>query len=220
MDSNQYSFRVHLQSLKDFARELETQLDAIGKPSDGLAALSQHPVLLGDFAEADSLVSKHLTAVQQMHDLLGNVKSAIGFAGDVTDIVADSYEQTDADIAAALGQHTGQDTSIQVSYHHSDDYGYGGHHSHDHSSYDHQSSHGDHGSGHHDSGQHGSGQHDSGQHGSHGDHGSGHHDSGQHDSGKHGSGQHDSGQHDSGQHGSHSDQGSGQHAHAGHHGRG
>lgn len=194
MDSNQYSFRVHLQSLKDFARELETQLDAIGKPSDGLAALSQHPVLLGDFAEADSLVSKHLTAVQQMHDLLGNVKSAIGFAGDVTDIVADSYEQTDADIAAALGQHTGQDTSIQVSYHHSDDYGYGGHHSHDHSSYDHQSSHGDHGSGHHDSGQHDSGQHDSGQH--------------------------DSGQHDSGQHGSHSDQGSGQHAHAGHHGRG
>ncbi|GAA3521316.1 hypothetical protein [Actinocatenispora rupis] len=103
MHDDQYSFRVHLQSLKDFARELETQLDAIGKPTDGLGSLWNHPVLLGDFGEAHALSDHHQSAVRQMHDLLGNVREAIAFAGDVTHTVADGYERTDQDIAAALG---------------------------------------------------------------------------------------------------------------------
>lgn len=105
---DQYSFRVHLQSLKDFARELETQLDAMGKPTDGLTTLWGHPVLLGDFGEAHSLSDRHQSAVRQMHALLGNVREAIAFAGDVTHTVADAYQQTDEDIAAALGVSQGE----------------------------------------------------------------------------------------------------------------
>ncbi len=155
MSTDPYSFRVHLQSLKDFALELETQLDAIGRPSDGLSALTEHPVLLGDFAEAGSLVNRHLAAVGQMHELLGNVKSAIGFAGDVTDTVADGYERTDQDIAAALNQHTATDTStVSVSYQHGHDHsGHSG--GHDHSSHGHSGGH-DH-SGHGQHGHHGKG---------------------------------------------------------------
>ncbi|MEV0843241.1 hypothetical protein AB0I55_27325 [Actinocatenispora sera] len=100
-----HSFRVHLQSLKDFAHELETQLDALTKPTDGLAALAEHPMLLGDFTEATSLAQRHQAAVDQMHALLGNVREAIGFAGDVTHTVADGYKQADEDIANAIGYH-------------------------------------------------------------------------------------------------------------------
>lgn len=103
-DGADHSFRVHLQSLKDFATDLETQLDAIGKPSDGLAALAGHPMRLGAFAEADSLRDHHLAAVHQMHDLLGNVKEALGFAGDVTTTVATGYEHADEDIASSIVQ--------------------------------------------------------------------------------------------------------------------
>lgn len=99
-----HSFRVHLRSLKDFATDLETQLDAIGKPSDGLAVLADHPMQLGAFAEADSLRDHHLAAVSQMHDLLGNVKEALGFAGDVTHTVATGYEHADEDIASSIVQ--------------------------------------------------------------------------------------------------------------------
>lgn len=107
MSIDQHSFRVHLQSLRDFARELSTQLDAIGGPSDGLTELAAHPVALGAFAEGDSLRDRHQDAVTQMQSLLSEVSQAISFANDVTTTVADSYEQTDQQVAAALGRHQG-----------------------------------------------------------------------------------------------------------------
>lgn len=103
MGFDQHSFRVHLQSLRDFARELSSQLDAIGSPTDGLTELAGTPVSLGSFAEADSLRDRHTAAVTQMRDLLGDVSQAISFADDVTTTVADSYEEADKQVAATLG---------------------------------------------------------------------------------------------------------------------
>src|SRR5215471_18711134 len=103
MSDDSHSFAVHLDSLKQFARELETQIDGMTKPSNGLAALLQAPMSLGNFGEATSLSGRHGAAVTQMHELLGNVKQAIGFADDVTGTVATGYQHTDENIASALG---------------------------------------------------------------------------------------------------------------------
>lgn len=103
MSDDTHSFAVHLDSLKQFARELETQIDGMTKPSNGLAALLQAPMSLGSFGEASSLSGRHGAAVTQMHELLGNVKQAIGFADDVTGTVATGYQHTDEHIASALG---------------------------------------------------------------------------------------------------------------------
>jgi hypothetical protein len=103
MSDDSHSFAVHLDSLKQFARELETQIDGMTKPSNGLAALLQAPMSLGNFGEASSLSGRHGAAVTQMHELLGNVKQAIGFADDVTGTVATGYQHTDEHIASALG---------------------------------------------------------------------------------------------------------------------
>lgn len=103
MSDDSHSFAVHLDSLKQFARELETQIDGMTKPSNGLAALLQAPMSLGNFGEASSLSGRHGAAVTQMHELLGNVKQAIGFADDVTGTVATGYQHTDENIASALG---------------------------------------------------------------------------------------------------------------------
>jgi uncharacterized protein YoxC len=103
MSDDTHSFAVHLDSLKQFARELETQIDGMTKPSNGLAALLSAPMSLGNFGEASSLSGRHGAAVTQMHELLGNVKQAIGFADDVTGTVATGYQHTDENIASALG---------------------------------------------------------------------------------------------------------------------
>ncbi len=100
-DSNQ-SFSVHLQSLTDFARELETQIEGLTKPADGLYALNSAPMLLGEFNEAYTLRGGHQVTVSQVSDLLGQVKQAIGFAQEVTTTVAAGYQHTDAAIAGAL----------------------------------------------------------------------------------------------------------------------
>jgi hypothetical protein len=102
-DDHKHSFAVHLDSLKQFAHELETQIDGMTKPSNGLAALLSAPVSLGNFGEASSLSGRHGAAVSQMHDLLTIVKQAIGFANDVTTTVATGYQHTDENIATALG---------------------------------------------------------------------------------------------------------------------
>lgn len=97
------SFLVHMQSLTDFTRELETQLDGLVKPSDDLASIADQPLLLGAFGEAYGLAQTHTDAVTQMCDLLGQVKQAIAFADDVTQAVAGNYAEVDVDIAGALG---------------------------------------------------------------------------------------------------------------------
>jgi hypothetical protein len=101
--SGDHSFLVHMQSLTGFTRELETQLDGLVKPTDDLAAIAGKPLLLGDFGEAHGLVQSHDETITEMCDLLGQVKQAIAFADEVTQVVAGHYLDADRDVAAALG---------------------------------------------------------------------------------------------------------------------
>lgn len=95
------SFFVHLQSLTDFANELETQLEALQKPNDHLSDLCDQKVQLGEFAEAESLRATHDQVVTEMTDLLGQVRDAIGFAQQVTGTVANDYQQADDSAASS-----------------------------------------------------------------------------------------------------------------------
>lgn len=126
--SREASFRVHLESLLNFARELETQLLAMRNPTDNLGVLQSRPVLLGDFGEAHSLRDRHQAAAAQMHDLLHTVREAIAFANDVTRVIADEY--------------AGHDHGVAASYH--NDHGHG-HSSGSHHGQSHHSNHGHHG---------------------------------------------------------------------------
>lgn len=96
------SFFVHLQSLFDFATELETQLTGMSGPVDKLSSLSGTPVLLGDFGEANVLSAAHQAAIAEMSELLGQVRQAIDFAENVTKTVATGYQQADQDVAGGL----------------------------------------------------------------------------------------------------------------------
>lgn len=94
------SYYVHLESLKDFVRELETQIQAMSKPNDFLLTLGDEPLLFGEFGEAGSLADANRAAVSEMQGLLDQVRSAIGFAQDVTNTVADGYANADQSVAA------------------------------------------------------------------------------------------------------------------------
>jgi hypothetical protein len=96
------SYYVHLESLKDFVRELETQIHAMAKPNDFLLTLGEEPLLFGDFGEAGSLADANRAAVSEMQGLLDQVRSAIGFAQDVTTTVADGYQHADEAVAGDL----------------------------------------------------------------------------------------------------------------------
>ncbi|HEX3648529.1 MAG TPA: hypothetical protein VHV49_08875 [Pseudonocardiaceae bacterium] len=96
------SFVVHLQSLFDFASELETQLTGMSAPVDKLTTLSGTPVLLGDFGEATVLGSAHQAAIAEMSELLGQVRQAVDFAENVTKTVATGYQQADQDTAGSM----------------------------------------------------------------------------------------------------------------------
>ena len=96
------SYYVHLESLKDFVRELETQIHAMSKPNDFLLTLGEEPLLFGEFGEAGSLADAHRAAVSEMQGLLDQVRSAIGFAQDVTITVADGYQHADQAVAGDL----------------------------------------------------------------------------------------------------------------------
>lgn len=96
------SYYVHLESLKDFVRELETQIHAMAKPNDFLLTLGEEPLLFGEFGEAGSLADAHRAAVSEMQGLLDQVRSAIGFAQDVTTTVADGYQHADEAVAGDL----------------------------------------------------------------------------------------------------------------------
>src|SRR5438067_7732627 len=97
------SFSIHLKSLLDFADEFKTQIDSIQAPMDHLATMSASPPQYGAFAEAWSLGAGEQAAIEEMYSLLGQVKQAIAFAGDVTGTVADGYRHADENIASALG---------------------------------------------------------------------------------------------------------------------
>lgn len=102
------SYYVHLESLKDFVRELETQIHAMSKPNDFLLTLGEQPLLFGEFGEAGSLDKAHQAAVAEMQGLLDQVKGAITFAQDVTETVADGYMAADDSVAGDINRATGQ----------------------------------------------------------------------------------------------------------------
>jgi hypothetical protein len=96
------SFFVHLQSLFDFANELQTQLTGMTTPADRLGTLATTPVLLGDFGEAHTLGACHQAAIAEMSELLGQVQQAIDFAENVTKTVATGYQQADQDVSGGM----------------------------------------------------------------------------------------------------------------------
>lgn len=97
------SYRVHLDSLQDFARELEAQIDGLSAPTEGLSRVGSTRMALGAFAEADGLVAAEQQTVQQMLALLADVKQAIGFAAEVTRTVSSGYSQADSAVAGGMG---------------------------------------------------------------------------------------------------------------------
>ena len=105
------SYYVHLESLTDFVRELETQIHAMSRPNDFLRTLGEHPLLFGEFGEAASLADAHRAAVAEMQGLLEQVREAITFAQDVTTTVADGYQNADQAVAGDL-HHSGAVTNL------------------------------------------------------------------------------------------------------------
>ncbi len=97
-----HSFFVHLQSLADFARELQTQLTGMATPINHLDTMSSSPMLLGAFGEANGLAAANQAAVAEMTDLLGQVKQAISFAENITNTVATGYQQADQNVAGGM----------------------------------------------------------------------------------------------------------------------
>ncbi len=130
------SFFVHLQSLFDFATELQTQLTGMTAPADRLSTLATTPVLLGDFGEAHTLGASHQAAVAEMAELLGQVQQAIDFAENVTKTVATGYQQADSDVAGGMrvsGVDSGGGSSGGSSHHGSQGSVWGSHYGTDHS---------------------------------------------------------------------------------------
>jgi len=102
--SNPNSFEIHLQSLADFAWELESQLEALRLTRDRLSALGEKEEPLGGFPEAFSLGDRHRRAAQEMGVLLESIQQVLGFAAGVTRAVATSYAEYDEQAAAMLRQ--------------------------------------------------------------------------------------------------------------------
>jgi len=100
--ADQSSFFVHLQSLADFAQELQTQLTGMATPINHLDTMSSSPMQLGAFGEADALASANQAAVAEMTELLGQVRQAITFAESITNTVATGYQQADQNVAGGL----------------------------------------------------------------------------------------------------------------------
>ncbi len=96
------SFFVHLQSLADFAQELQTQLSGMATPINHLDTMSSSPMQLGAFGEADALAAANQAAVAEMTELLGQVRQAISFAESITNTVATGYQQADQNAAGGM----------------------------------------------------------------------------------------------------------------------
>ena len=101
--SPEQSFTIHLKSLTDFADEFTTQIQSLQAPMDHLATMAGTAPQYGAFREAWSLGAGEQAAIEEMFSLLGQVKQAIAFAGDVTGTVADGYQHADENFAWGLG---------------------------------------------------------------------------------------------------------------------
>jgi acyl-homoserine lactone acylase PvdQ len=100
--ADQSSFFVHLQSLADFAQELQTQLAGMATPINHLDTMSSSPMQLGAFGEANELAAANQAAVAEMTELLGQVRQAITFAESITNTVATGYQQADQNVAGGM----------------------------------------------------------------------------------------------------------------------
>ena len=101
--SPEQSFSIHLKSLTDFADEFTTQIQSLQAPMDHLATMSGTAPQYGAFHEAWTLGAGEQAAVEEMFSLLGQVKTAIAFAGNVTGTVADGYRNADEGVAWGMG---------------------------------------------------------------------------------------------------------------------
>lgn len=98
------SFRVHLQSLREFAQKLREQLEVVQRSTRSAAVLNRPPDLpLGAFAEAYALSDDHSDAVRQSEVLLAKVARSLDFARSVTELVAQRYEALNAAGARGIG---------------------------------------------------------------------------------------------------------------------
>jgi hypothetical protein len=97
------SYSVQPSSLRAFAQELQTQLDGIATPMNTLATQSSTQPQFGAFTEAWMLGESQQSAIQEMYDLLEQVKQALGFAENVTSTIATAYEDADQDVATSYG---------------------------------------------------------------------------------------------------------------------
>jgi hypothetical protein len=97
------SFSVEVAFLSKFAQELQTQVDGIAAPMNQLATQSGTQPQFGAFTEAWLLGQSQQTAIQEMYDLIGQVKQAIGFAQNVTNSISSAYQKGDQDAAASFG---------------------------------------------------------------------------------------------------------------------
>ncbi|HEY8473777.1 MAG TPA: hypothetical protein VIL37_14240 [Natronosporangium sp.] len=98
------SFRVHLQSLKEFAARLRDQVQLADRSTDAVQAINQAPSLsLGGFAEAYALSDRHGDAAQQLATVLATVVRSLDFARSVTELVAQRYEALNRGGAQAIG---------------------------------------------------------------------------------------------------------------------
>ena len=100
---SKHSFLVHLQSLTDISRELQTQVEGITKPLDSVAELLTSPPAFGPFSEASTLTTWSSDAATQMQGLISDVRAAMQFADEVTRTVATGYAQADDDISWGIG---------------------------------------------------------------------------------------------------------------------
>lgn len=100
---SRHSFLVHLQSLTDISRELQTQVEGITKPLDSVATLLTDPPGFGPFSEASTLTTWSTDAATQMQGLISDVRAAMQFADEVTRTVATGYAQADDDISWGIG---------------------------------------------------------------------------------------------------------------------
>ncbi len=100
---SKHSFLVHLNSLTDISRELQTQVEGITKPLDSVATLLTDPPGFGPFSEGSTLTSWSHDAATQMQGLISDVRAAMQFADEVTRTVATGYAQADDDISWGMG---------------------------------------------------------------------------------------------------------------------
>src|SRR5215831_17186032 len=82
------AYRRHLER---FGHELRVEVELLRTPADRLARLTDQPLPLGGFGEAFELSERHLAAAEHMYGLVQALRTAVGFARDVTGVVAASY---------------------------------------------------------------------------------------------------------------------------------